>query len=62
MKMRTLGLGAQVGAMLTVPIIAVMYLADKLLDLSFAPFDVFDWVGRVLPGPVVTFGIDLIDR
>ncbi len=60
MKMQTLGLGTLVGAMLTVPIIAVMYLADKLLDLSFAPFDVFDWVGRVLPGPVVTFGIDLM--
>ena len=58
--MQTLGLGALVGGLLMAPIVSVMYLADKWLDLSFAPFDVFDWVGRILPGPVVTFGIDLM--
>ena len=60
MKIQTLGLGALVGGLLMAPVISVMYLADKWLDLSFAPFDVFDWVGRILPGPVVTFGIDLM--
>ena len=60
MKVQTIGLGALVGGLLTVPVIAVMYLADNLLELSFAPYDVFDWIARILPGAVVTFGIDLM--
>ena len=60
MKIQTIGLGALVGGLLTVPMVAVMYLADKWLDLSFAPYDIFDWIARILPGPVVTFGIDLM--
>ncbi len=60
MKLRTLGFGSLVGVMLTAPLIAIMYVAQKWVELSFSPFDVFDWIGRVLPGPVVTFGIDLM--
>ncbi len=58
MKLRTLGFGSLVGAMLAAPMIAIMYLAHTWMGLSFAPFEVFDWIGRMLPGPVVTFGID----
>ena len=58
MKLRTLGFGSLVGLMLTAPMIAMMYFAQKWVGLSFAPFEVFDWIGRILPGPVVTFGID----
>jgi DMSO/TMAO reductase YedYZ molybdopterin-dependent catalytic subunit len=50
--------GASVGALLTAPLVAVSYLAWKLAGLPFAPFDIFDWIARGLPGPVVTFGID----
>ena len=60
MKTQSIGLGALVGGLLTVPMVAVMYLADKWLNLSFAPYDIFDWIARILPGPVVTFGIDLM--
>lgn len=60
MKMRVIGLGALVGGLLTAPMMALMYFADKWIDLSFTPFDVFDWIARILPGPVVTFGIDLM--
>ena len=60
MKIQTIGLGALVGSLLIVPMVAVMYLADNWLNLSFAPYDVFDWVARILPGSVVTFGIDLM--
>ena len=60
MKTQTIGLGALVGGLLIVPMVAVMYMADKWLNLSFAPYDVFDWVARILPGPIVTFGIDLM--
>jgi DMSO/TMAO reductase YedYZ molybdopterin-dependent catalytic subunit len=52
--------GALVGALLTAPLIALLYLADQLAGLSFVPYDVFDWMGRVLPGGVITFGIDLM--
>ena len=60
MKTETIGLGALVGALLVVPMVAVMYFADNWLDFSFPPYDVFDWVARILPGPVITFGIDLM--
>ncbi len=60
MKLRNVRFGALVGALLTAPMMALMYFADKWLDLSFTPFDVFDWIARILPGPVVTFGIDLM--
>lgn len=50
--------GALVGALVTAPLIAVLYLAWQLAGLPFVPFDVFDWLARRLPGPIVTFGID----
>jgi len=58
MMKRNLGTGALLGAVLTAPLMALMYLADKLVGLPFVPFDIFDWIARVLPGAVVTFGID----
>ena len=60
MKLQAFGWGALAGVLLLAPMIAVMYVADKLLHLSFPPFDVFDWIARILPGPVITFGIDLM--
>ena len=60
MKKQTFGFGALVGGLITAPMIALMYFAQKWQDLSFAPFDVFDWIARALPGPLVTFGIDLM--
>ena len=49
--------GALVGAMLTVALIAIFYAAWKLAGFPFVPFDVFDWMTRVLPGQVIGFGI-----
>ena len=60
MKKAKPGAGALVGALLTAPLIGIMYLADKLLGLPFIPFDLFDWLTRMLPGQIVTFGIDLM--
>jgi len=37
-----------------------MYLAQQLARLPFVPFELFDWITRILPGDVVTFGIDLM--
>jgi DMSO/TMAO reductase YedYZ molybdopterin-dependent catalytic subunit len=60
MKKLNLGTGVLVGALLTLPLMGVMYLADQLAGLPFVPFDLFDWLTRVLPGPLITFGIDLM--
>ena len=48
------------GALLTAPLMGVMYLADQLAGVPFIPYDLFDWIARVLPGSVITFGIDLM--
>ena len=55
-----LGTGALVGALLTAPLLGLMYLANELAGLPFAPYDLFDWATRVLPGPLVTLGIDMM--
>ena len=46
--------------MLMASLIAVFYMAWRLAGLPFAPFDVFDWMARKLPGSVIAFGIDAI--
>ena len=50
-------IGAAVGAMLTAALIAIFYALGRSAGLPFVPFDVFDWMTRVLPGPVIGFGI-----
>lgn len=52
--------GAGVGAILTPPLLAVLFFGHAVAGLPFAPFGVFDWIARMLPGAVVTFGIDSI--
>jgi DMSO/TMAO reductase YedYZ molybdopterin-dependent catalytic subunit len=58
MVRRALVNGALVGLLLAAPLAALLYLFNRLAGLPFPPFELFDWVTRVLPGPVVTFGID----
>jgi DMSO/TMAO reductase YedYZ molybdopterin-dependent catalytic subunit len=43
---------------LTAPLVATLFLGWRLFGLPFAPFDVFDWLTRALPGGLITFGID----
>ena len=56
----SLGYGVLAGGLLTAPLVGLLFLVDKLAGLPFVPFALFDWIARVLPGPVVTFGIDLM--
>ena len=58
MNYRVLGIGAGVGVLLTGPLLGVLFLASELNGLPFVPYDVFDWITRVLPGSVVTFGLE----
>jgi DMSO/TMAO reductase YedYZ molybdopterin-dependent catalytic subunit len=48
--------------LLTAPLIAIFYAGYGLAGLSFVPFSIFDWTTRVLPGRVVTFGIETMVR
>ena len=49
-----------IGVLVTAPLVAASYAASTLLGLPFAPFDLFDWLTRRLPGAVITWGIDLM--
>lgn len=46
--------------LLTLPLVAVLYLALVLIGVAFPPFNLFDLVARLLPGNLLTFGIDLM--
>ncbi len=54
--------GALVGLIVTAPLVAIFYAGYALAGLSFVPFSVFDWTTRVLPGRVVTFGVETMVR
>jgi DMSO/TMAO reductase YedYZ molybdopterin-dependent catalytic subunit len=51
--------GALAGALLTAALVAVWYFGWKALGLPFAPFDIFDWLVRTLPGGLVSRVIEL---
>jgi DMSO/TMAO reductase YedYZ molybdopterin-dependent catalytic subunit len=53
-------IGALVGLLLTAPLLAIFWLAAQVVGTPFPPFDLFNLLARVLPGSLVTFGIDLI--
>jgi DMSO/TMAO reductase YedYZ molybdopterin-dependent catalytic subunit len=46
-----------VTAMVTAALIGILYFGWTVIGLPFAPFDVFDYSTRVLPGRVIAFGI-----
>src|SRR5215469_2629418 len=47
---------------LTLPLVAIFYLAYRLAALPFPPFNLFDWQTRILPGSVLAKGIDTMVR
>ncbi|HEX9118852.1 MAG TPA: molybdopterin-dependent oxidoreductase, partial [Anaerolineae bacterium] len=53
---------ALLGALTGLAVIALSYLAEQALGLPFVPFVLFDWLTRVLPGGVITLGIDAMVR
>ena len=50
--------GLILGALTTLPLIVLFYLGEQIAGLPFVPFDIFDWMARILPGDVITLGID----
>jgi DMSO/TMAO reductase YedYZ molybdopterin-dependent catalytic subunit len=39
---------------------AILYLGNQIASLAFLPFHSFDWMARILPGDLITTGIDAI--
>src|SRR6266511_4075909 len=62
MRRSTVWLGVLLGGLTSLPVMALLYLGEQLASLPFVPFDLFDWLARVLPGGVVTVGIDVLVR
>jgi DMSO/TMAO reductase YedYZ molybdopterin-dependent catalytic subunit len=60
MRKSHIGIGLLISTLLAAPLTVLLYLANQLFDLAFIPFDLFNWITKILPGPVVTFGIDLM--
>jgi len=60
MKRKSISMGALVGTLITAPLIVLMYLGQQILKQPFPPFELFNWISGILPGPVITFGIDLM--
>lgn len=60
MNPQTLRTGALVGLLISLPFLAISYAGEQLFGMPFVPFLFFDWLARVLPGGLVTFGIDVM--
>jgi DMSO/TMAO reductase YedYZ molybdopterin-dependent catalytic subunit len=50
--------GIIVGFLLTLPLMAILFLGERFAGLPFLPLDFFTWLAQNLPGGVLTFGID----
>jgi len=50
--------GGLTGLFLTAPLVSIFYLGSRLAGLPFVPFNIFDWATRILPGAVISAGID----
>lgn len=58
MTTKKFGTAVLIAGMITIPLVSILFLAERLIGFSFLPFELFQWMTRVLPGPLVTFGID----
>jgi DMSO/TMAO reductase YedYZ molybdopterin-dependent catalytic subunit len=62
MRRSSLLLGALLGGLTSLPLIALSYLGQQWAGLPFIPFDLFDWLARVLPGELISTVIDTMVR
>lgn len=60
MKHPSLKFGFLLGALTSLPVMALLYLGEQIARLPFVPYDLFDWLARVLPGDVIVLGISII--
>ncbi len=45
--------GVWAGLLISLPVMAIMAVGHQLMGLPFVPFDIFDWMARVLPGGLI---------
>jgi DMSO/TMAO reductase YedYZ molybdopterin-dependent catalytic subunit len=60
MKRNPIWIGILLGLFTSLLVIFVMFIGMNLAGLPFAPFNLFDFMARVLPGGMITFGIDMM--
>ncbi len=60
MKYPSLWFGGLVGGLLSLPLMALLYVGEQIASLPFTPFQLFDWLARTLPGDIITLGIDAV--
>jgi len=58
MRRTSIAAGVGLGLLTSIPVVAVLSAGYRLFGLPYVPFSLFEWLTRVLPGDVVTFGID----
>lgn len=58
MKKPTEGIGAAIGLAAGAVVVALTYLGHRLAGLPYLPFDLFEWLARVLPGGLIARTID----
>ncbi|GMR09525.1 MAG: hypothetical protein BMS9Abin28_0344 [Anaerolineae bacterium] len=51
---------AALGTLTSIPVLALGYLGETIAGLPFTPFDLFDGLARILPGELLTIGIDAL--
>jgi DMSO/TMAO reductase YedYZ molybdopterin-dependent catalytic subunit len=52
--------GSAIGLVLGIPWLAISYAGQQLAQLPLVAVDLFEWTTRVLPGGVVTAGLDIM--
>ncbi|MEJ2210532.1 MAG: hypothetical protein P8129_16050, partial [Anaerolineae bacterium] len=55
-------LGIVMGGITNLSVMALSYLGYRLADLPFVPFDLFEWLTRVLPGALINPVLDTMVR
>jgi len=60
--MKSFALGLIVGLVLAAPLVSILFLLHATVGTPFIPFDLFDGLVRILPGTLITFGIDMMVR
>ena len=58
MRRPSLTLGALLAGLTAVPLAGLLYLGMVFIGAPFLPFDLFDWLARILPGRIITLSID----
>jgi DMSO/TMAO reductase YedYZ molybdopterin-dependent catalytic subunit len=60
MKKKQAITGAAISFLISIPWLAISYAGQQISKLPLVPIDLFEWITRVLPGGVVTAGLEVM--